>query len=164
MSLPLTTRYVADPTVDLESANKRYVDAAALAATFYQSFVSFTGSVPWGQANFGAADAGQFALATVESSTQFTLFENITCIHGGVHVYFNTLNGKINFRQRDDSVDVWFLEYEAAITGEIDTGVIDIDLAIGSKVNKMYDTWDGGSTTSGSAFFKTWWSNWNLTK
>lgn len=102
MSLPLVTRFGADPLLDLEIANKRYVDnslpsAASMIMNGYGQGASATVTYYW--------PVGYFTTSTVETNRQIPMSFDTTLSHFKIRSVSNNRVGDIAFNVKIDGVN-----------------------------------------------------------
>jgi len=123
MSLPLVTRFGADPLLDLEVANKRYVDNAGGGIFIFgnqQDGDVQTGSVTWSLWNTGTGfTVGGFATLSVPLGINFNVIFVSTNIFS---------NGKVApdlvFSVQAEGVQSDGLTVGAGLSGDFDSGAI----------------------------------------
>jgi len=147
MSLPLVTRFGADPLLDLEVANKRYVDNSSGGAGgkffFTVRFAGFTGGTlvffgdPQYEVPYTTTEAQRHVLIQIAFDVT-----RVTC-----NCLANTRSGDSIYGLRDDGVTSGIITIPAGITGNLDSGVLSDSYASGSLVNSIIDVSGAGSGT-----------------
>jgi len=137
MSLPLVTRFGADPLLDLEVANKRYVDNSTGGGGFW-----VTGST-LSQVNvnnlFSSLDIGSGFLLTETFRTTLVPSDITTWDNMSVHVALNTRDGEGRMRNRINSVTGTMLNTIPALTtGDFQDLVNTGTFSNGDLVNYIY--------------------------
>jgi len=139
MSLPLVTRFGADPLLDLEVANKQYVDNSGGGGGWFvmgqgrDSLGAFHGEAFWGPFNTGS-DAP-------EPRAQMLISIAVNLRRQWLSISFNTNTvGDTLWNIRDDAVTINLMTIAFGVTGQIDSGDITVAIATGSLINTRSDT------------------------
>jgi len=146
LSLPLVTRFGADPLLDLEVANKRYVDSSGGGATprIVFSYTEITRSN--NDIRFHAIYSMTSA-ATSEAARQIELDFDFTITRVRAEIPANTKNAVTVLSFRDDAAIKGSVDVAASTTGQFDSGAITETVADGSLVNFASDL---SASSSGS--------------
>jgi len=142
MSLPLVTRFGADPLLDLEVANKRYVDNNAAGGIFLLTInqtAFVTNNVFFN--SFGRTNG----FTTVESAHSNEIETNFDITRVTLRSGTNTKSDDIIVGFRDDGVNAGVVTVGAGLTGVFDSGVLSDSVVAGSLCNAMIDTSDSSS-------------------
>jgi len=145
MSLPLTTRFGVDPTVDEELANKRYVDNSSGGSSF--------GFITWQFATAMSSNVmtffGCYGVTNSNTEGDVTLIQDngFTVIRHRSHVRLNSKNGNTLLSFEDDSIAIGQLTIAAAATGDFDSGALTDVVAAGSEIDFGRDTSASSSGT-----------------
>jgi len=145
MSLPLVTRFGADPVQDLEVANKRYVDTSGGSRPVWffsmnQSNLSGT-SLDFFGAFYGGADDLRQVLAEV----QIEVTRAFTLLRHTIVVSDNTKSGTIDLSFVDDGGLLATTTILAGTTGNFDSGALSLSIATDSLCACNIDFTSGGS-------------------
>jgi hypothetical protein len=111
--------------------------------------MSFSGtSEATDRIRYHAAVSGSTFASTTEALVQLTYPDAFTVIRMLVKCISNTMDGNTVFSFRDDAADVTgaVLTVPAASTAEVDSGVLSVAVAAGSKINFK---WDSNASTAG---------------
>jgi len=161
MSLPLVTRFGADPLLDLEVANKRYVDSSGgggdkrVILADIGDHVTDTGTsnrfypIHWWVLSAFVGD-------TAEANAVITFDWAITLKRIYLRVETNSKNGSTVIGYRDDGVTVASITVAASTTGEFDTGDITVLVDSGSLVNWIMNYTASTSGSWGDFMAQTW--------
>jgi len=151
MSLPLVTRYGADPTRDLEVANKRYVDNST-GLGYYVLGATSNGSA--GNTVFFVSPFGQLTITgdSVESEVVMAIRFDSILIRTSCVITANTKNADSLIMFREDGVDRGILTVGAALRGAFDSAVLTDIVLSGDLVNFKRDNTasSSGNLTIGS--------------
>jgi len=145
MSLPLVTRFGADPSQDLEVANKRYVDSSGGGATPRFVFGSFRLAYTINGERFQAFFSQ--TLSITESGIIIPVNFNFDLTRTQINVQVNTKNGITTYGFRDDAVTIGSVAIAASTTGVFDSGAISTSVASGSECCFLLDTSASSSGT-----------------
>jgi len=155
MSLPLVTRFGADPLLDLEVANKKYVDSKLNPAKSGFSLVS-----GWPAANgaFTVVYSPMTGIYPIEYATEAEtaiILPVCTLARCSVTNRTNTYNGITEYFCHDDGVNIAnsVVTLPASTTGAFTTGDISESIAAESLVSGQRDR---TASSSGA----TWWTAW----
>jgi len=148
MSLPLVTRFGADPLLDLEVANKQYVDSSGGGAAkdiwtmCYLGTQSSNTVLYWPIGNDTSADG-------VESDIQAVLSYEVTQRRMICRVYTNTKAGAVILSLRDDGTNINPVTIAAGTTGIFDSGDVTTVIALNSLLSFTRDASAGVSGVIG---------------
>jgi len=131
MSLPLVTRFGADPLLDLEVANKQYVDNSSGGGGGKFYFHAFNTAYASTSVFFWTVLSGNIFSGT-ESIVDVTFNFEFTIVRHGAVLTANTRSNTMIFNIRDDAVDANTLLIGGGLTGEFISGVLAITVASGS--------------------------------
>jgi len=159
LSLPLTTRFGADPLLDLELANKQYVDNSSGGGTDTIQWFAFMWNtstlqlrLAFSPLNMGLVDQRNFN--TTEAVSQFTIRYAFNLRRLAVLVPTNTDDANSTTDFRDDGVSVGdTLTVTSATTGLFETADFTQAVAIDSLC--CYQT-DFSGVGSGTIGFWVW--------
>jgi len=145
LSLPLVTRFGADPLQDLEVANKRYVDTSGGSRPVWyfsmnQSNLSGT-SLDFFAAMYGGADDLRQVLAEV----QIEVTRAFTLLRQTIVVSDNSKTGTIDLSFVDDGALLSTTTILAGTTGNFDSGVLSLSIAADSLCACDEDFTSGGT-------------------
>jgi len=159
MSLPLVTRFGADPLLDLEVANKRYVDASGggtlqpiIMTTNAPAGIAVISSVRYGMPiNTYLNNSNVTTESLVQRSTHqaFTI-RRVIGIQGA-----NSRSEDWTINLRDDGVSVVTVVIGAGLVGTFDSGDITVSIAVDSEMNWRYD-WRTGTGTLDNISFQAY--------
>jgi len=138
MSFPLTTRFGADPLIDEELANKRYVDASGGGATPRCMVGSFRLSYTINGVRFQAFYSQ--ILSVTESAVFIPIDFNFTLTKTSINVQTNTKNGSTTYGFRDDGVTIGSVAIASSTTGIFESGVLTDAVVSGSDCVFLLDT------------------------
>jgi len=131
MSLPLVTRFGADPLLDLEVANKRYVDAGGGSSPFWGGGSEITGS---GNSDlFQGINVGGFS--TITNNEESVTGTQIIWKRLTIFVHANSKNADLDTTIQDDGADIVTLTVPSSTTGSFDSGEVTVTTAAASLVN-----------------------------
>jgi len=138
MSLPLVTRFGADPLLDLEVANKQYVDNNT-GSGFFILGARHNGYTTNSNV-FGTIFSNNTRVAT-ESQMTAQIFQGFTVIRNGIHILTNSKGaGDTLYSFRDDGSDIGLLTIAFGTSGLFDSGALTDVVAGGSLIVYRYDT------------------------
>jgi len=147
MSLPLVTRFGADPLLDLEVANKQYVDNSGGGSAKDVWTMLFTGTQSSNSVLFWGINGVN--IDATENDVETVLSYQVTQTRMISNVYQNTKNGDVILSLRDDGSSINPLTVGAGITGVLDSGAVSTDIALNSTVNFIRDATGSSSGSIG---------------